>query len=168
VCYNDRAYQYTIEVSEDGNNYTEIVDRSNNSTGGSNSSPIADNFSEIDARYVRITVSGADDYSGDWVSIEELKVFGYSSSATSKSGISKNGEEAAAALKLWPNPAVNIVNISGAANFDTITIYDQVGKVVLNQAVQGDSVDISSLKSGMYVFRLTGKDQAVTKRIIKN
>ncbi|MDO6760356.1 discoidin domain-containing protein [Tamlana sp. 2_MG-2023] len=168
ICFNDRAYQYTIEASTDGNNYTEIVDRTNNSTGGSNSNPIANAFSEIDARYVRITITGADDYSGDWASIEELRVFGYASSATSKSGISKNGEEATAAVKLWPNPAVNTVNISGAASFDTLTVYDQVGKVVLNQAIQGNSVDISSLNSGMYIFRLTGKDNAVTKRVIKN
>ncbi|MBU2949347.1 Ig-like domain-containing protein [Tamlana agarivorans] len=168
ICFKDRAYQYTIEASADGSSYTEIVDRTNNATAGTNSDPIADSFSEIDARYVRITITGADGYSGDWTSVEELRVFGYASSATSKSGSSKNGAEAAAAVKLWPNPAVNTVNISGADGYDMLTVYDQVGKVILNHAIQGDSIDISSLKSGMYIFRLTGKDNAVTKRIIKN
>ncbi|MDO6760357.1 chondroitinase-B domain-containing protein [Tamlana sp. 2_MG-2023] len=167
VCFNDRAYQYTIEASTDGNNYTEVVDRSNNTTGGSNASPIADSFSEIDARYVRITVSGADDYTGDWASIEELRVFGYASSSTSKEGASKVNDASAEAVSLWPNPAINTVNISGADGYDTLTVYDQVGKVILNQPIQGETVDISNFNSGMYIFRLTGKEKVVTKRVIK-
>ncbi|OBQ55875.1 discoidin domain-containing protein [Tamlana sp. s12] len=169
ICFGDRAYQYTIEVSEDGSSYTEVVDRTNNSTGGSNSSPIADSFSEIDARYVRITVTGADDYSGDWISIEELRVFGYSSTATSKSGASKgaNVNDSVEAVSFWPNPAANTVNINGASNYETLTVFDLTGKVVLNQAIQSPSVDISNLNSGMYIFRLEGKSGAVNKRIIK-
>ncbi|MBU2949348.1 T9SS type A sorting domain-containing protein [Tamlana agarivorans] len=128
---------------------------------------MADSFSEIDARYVRITITGANDYSGDWASIEELRVFGYESSSTSKEGASKVNSAVAEAVSLWPNPAVNTVNISGAGGFDMLTVYDQVGKVILNQPIQGETVDISNFKSGMYIFRLSGKEQAVTKRIIK-
>lgn len=77
VCYDSRAYQYLIECSlaEDGT-YTTIVDRSENSTPGAVAAPIIDVIADIDARYVRITVSGADQYTGPWVSLTELRVFG--------------------------------------------------------------------------------------------
>ncbi|AUS04532.1 chondroitinase-B domain-containing protein [Pseudotamlana carrageenivorans] len=167
ICFNDRAYQYTIEVSEDGNNFTEVVDRSNNSTGGSNGAPISDDFSEIDARYVRISVSGANSYSGDWISIEELRVFGYSS-ATSKSSSSKLENDSLQMVTLWPNPASHTVNISGLDTASSVMVFDQTGKVVINQPLVGDSVDISNLNSGVYIFRIIGNDKVINKRIIKN
>lgn len=76
VCFSDRAYQFIVEVSTNGSSYSTIVDRSSNTTPGTNSAPITDNFAAVDARYVRITVSGAASYSGSWVSLEELRVFG--------------------------------------------------------------------------------------------
>ncbi len=76
ICFSDRAYQYIIEASSNGTSYNLIVDRSGNTTPGTNTSPITDNFSPVDARYVRITVSGASGYTGSWVSLEELRVFG--------------------------------------------------------------------------------------------
>jgi len=76
VCFSDRAYQFIVEVSTNGSSYSTIVDRSSNTTPGTNSAPITDNFAAVDARYVKITVSGAASYSGSWVSLEELRVFG--------------------------------------------------------------------------------------------
>ncbi|MFY0688392.1 MAG: polysaccharide lyase family 7 protein [Cyclobacteriaceae bacterium] len=77
VCYEDRAYQYIIEgaLTEDGT-YTTIVDRSNNATPGTASTPILDAVDNVKARFVKITVSGAKVYAGAWVSLTELRVFG--------------------------------------------------------------------------------------------
>ncbi|MHA7941743.1 chondroitinase-B domain-containing protein [Formosa sp. 3Alg 14/1] len=169
ICYNDRAYKYIIEVSTDGSNFSQIVNRSNNTTSGSNSNPIADSFSEVDARYVRITVTGAHSYDGDWASIDELRVFGYSKSVSAR-GISPETQIASFSepeLALYPNPTTNTVNIRGAKAYHTLTVYDQVGKVIFNRPLDGETVDISNLKSGMYIFRLSGNDTAINKRIIK-
>ncbi len=76
IAYNDRAYQYVVEGSIDGNSFTTIVDRSNNTTPGTNTSPIANTFLAVEARYVKITVSGAAEYTGPWVSLDELIVLG--------------------------------------------------------------------------------------------
>ena len=76
VCFSDRAYQFIVEVSTNGSSYSTIVDRSSNTTPGTNSAPITDNFAAVDARYVKITVSGAASYTGSWVSLEEFRVFG--------------------------------------------------------------------------------------------
>lgn len=71
--YLDRAYRYKIEVSTDGTNYIQVVDRTNNMTGGP---LLTDTFSAVSARYVRLTVTGAYNYTGTWVSILEFRVFG--------------------------------------------------------------------------------------------
>lgn len=72
--FEDRAYQYTIEVSTNGSNYTPIVDRSNNEQGGN---AISDLFAPVDARYIRLKVTGVSGgYTGDWISFREVKIFG--------------------------------------------------------------------------------------------
>lgn len=71
--YKKRAYQYVIEArSEDQEEYTEIVDRSENND---NTQPIEDNV-DVTARFIKLTVTGASDYTGDWVSLNELEVYG--------------------------------------------------------------------------------------------
>ena len=93
VCYNDRAYQYIVEVSTDRSSYTTIVDRSGNTTPGSNAAPITNTFLALDARYVRITVSGAAEYTGSWMSLEELIVRGdETNNPVSVSGVSLSPE----------------------------------------------------------------------------
>lgn len=72
VPYLDRAYQYNIAASVNGDNFTTIVDRTNNAQGGA---LIADAFEPADARYIRLTVTGASSYSGTWVSIAEFRLF---------------------------------------------------------------------------------------------
>jgi hypothetical protein len=70
--YNDRAYQYKIETSTDDINYTLAVDQTNNTTGGS---LLTDTFTDVDARYVRLTVTGVHNCSGCWAGINEFRVF---------------------------------------------------------------------------------------------
>lgn len=162
VCYKDRAYQFTVSTSstEDGT-YIDIVDRSANATGGSETLPIIDKFASINGRYVKLTITGADteSYDGSWMSLLEFRVF-----EGDPLGIDDfNTEE----VVLTPNPASNYINIVGAKDYKTLTVYDQVGKLIINQPIKGESIDISSLKSGIYIFRLTGDDRIVNRRVIK-
>lgn len=73
VPYSSRAYQYRIEVSTDGINYTQIVDRTSNTISGA---LLTDNFTSATARYVRLTVTGCYNYTGTWISIMEFRVYG--------------------------------------------------------------------------------------------
>jgi uncharacterized protein YjdB len=83
VAYSDRAYQYTVAVAtSESSPFTEIVDRSKNTTPTTEQNPNINIFSEIAARYVKITVTGAASYSGEWVSLLEFRVFGASTSGT--------------------------------------------------------------------------------------
>ena len=53
-----------------------LVDRTSNSTQGTASTPIIDAVDDVIARFVRVTVYGADVYEGEWVSLTEFRVFG--------------------------------------------------------------------------------------------
>ena len=71
--YMDRAYRYEILVSSDGNNYTQIVNRLNNNDGGN---VISDLFAPVNARYVRVRITGVAGNITEWSSLRELRLFG--------------------------------------------------------------------------------------------
>ncbi|MGE5549053.1 MAG: chondroitinase-B domain-containing protein [Bacteroidota bacterium] len=71
--YNSRAYQYKIELSVDGSTYTQAVDRTGNTSGGT---MLTDTFTTANARYIRLTITGCHNYTGGWASICEFRVFG--------------------------------------------------------------------------------------------
>lgn len=163
VCYKDRAYQYTISVakSEDGA-YTEIVDRSENTTISMNSNPLVDLFSGIEGRFVKIEVTGADVYKGSWVSLAELRVFGEQTAGYTK--ILKERNE----VNLWPNPVIDKLRVNAAVEFKTIEIYNMKGVLVTKQSLSSrNSIDVSSLSSGIYVARITGDRGTKRIRFIK-
>ena len=67
-----KDYQYIIEVSMDGSNWTKVVDRSNNTESGS---LLFDTFEPIDCKYMKLTLEGAHTYTGKWYNINELFIF---------------------------------------------------------------------------------------------
>ncbi len=67
-----RAYQFKVESRTEDGEYATIVDRLNNQTGG----PITDAFEMVTARFVKITVNGAFNYTGDRVSLHEFEIHG--------------------------------------------------------------------------------------------
>ncbi|AUS05371.1 discoidin domain-containing protein [Pseudotamlana carrageenivorans] len=76
--YKDRDYGYSISVSSDNMNYTEVIDRENNSNY-SGPFPIEDSFTAIDARYVKIDILNTGTYNpsgGCFLSLSELEIFG--------------------------------------------------------------------------------------------
>ena len=70
--YQDRAYKFKVEMSEDLD-FTDdlVVDRLANTSGDQ---PISDDFPAVSARYVKITVTGASGYSGTWASLTEFEI----------------------------------------------------------------------------------------------
>ncbi|MFB9052503.1 polysaccharide lyase family 7 protein [Formosa undariae] len=162
VCYTDRAYQYTVSVSDTENGtYTEIVDRSENTTPGDEGNPIVNVFTPVEGRFVKLTITGAAVYEGPWVSLSEFRIFEASSLSIEASPLDDSK------VTISPNPATNNITINGAEDFNNLKIYDHIGKLIINQFYNGQSVDISHLNSGLYIVRLSGKSQTINKRIIK-
>ena len=164
TCFEDRAYQFTLEVADniDGP-YTTIADRTNNRMQGTPATPIINSVDGVTARFVRITVASADVYTGPWVSLTELRIFG-------------EGERMSTSVNdfifdkvvLSPNPATSIVNIENGEDFDFVTIYDQSGKIILQRNLNtSKTIDVSALQSGIFIVKLEGKDQPLVTKLIK-
>ncbi|AZQ64682.1 T9SS type A sorting domain-containing protein [Flammeovirga pectinis] len=77
ICHKDRDYQFTLEVSssEDGP-FVQVVDQTENTQAGTEEVPIINQLEDVSARYVKITVTGAASYTGSWISLQELRIFG--------------------------------------------------------------------------------------------
>jgi type IX secretion system substrate protein len=72
--------------------------------------------------------------------------------------------------KIFPNPAIDFINIA-TSHESNVSMFDITGKEVLSVNINGlKKLDISSLKSGVYIVRVMGiKSEVVrTERIIKN
>lgn len=65
--YHVRAYQYTVELSSDGENYFCVANHCNNTEKGI----ITDFFDTVTVRYIKIHVTG-NSGGGNWVSIYEI------------------------------------------------------------------------------------------------
>jgi len=57
-------------------------------------------------------------------------------------------------IRIWPNPASNTVNITGVEMNSEITIYSVLGKVVLQQKLNSNAINISSLSNGLYFLQI--------------
>lgn len=73
-------------------------------------------------------------------------------------------------FSVWPSPAVDVLNINGKFDNEVnVTIYNVTGKRVMEQnGFSGNSLDVSSLTSGIYFIRVNHDGQVGTQRFIKN
>ncbi|WP_291085633.1 MULTISPECIES: T9SS type A sorting domain-containing protein [unclassified Flavobacterium] len=75
-----------------------------------------------------------------------------------------------AGLKVYPNPVTNgTLFINTAANGEkAVTVYDVLGKQVLNTKTSTNAVNVSNLKGGVYIVKITeGGNTATRKMVIK-
>jgi hypothetical protein len=68
-----------------------------------------------------------------------------------------------------PNPAKDRINISAIRTIKGITVYNLLGKEVFRASVNGlnYSADISDLKRGIYIVKLSTDNSLKTFKIIK-
>ncbi|WP_169516049.1 T9SS type A sorting domain-containing protein [Flavobacterium tegetincola] len=73
-------------------------------------------------------------------------------------------------LAIWPNPAKDNIQFSGA-DITEVRVFDLLGKQVLlqNLNVGTSTVDISSLKNGIYMVQASDTNGATsTVKLVKN
>jgi endonuclease I len=73
-------------------------------------------------------------------------------------------------FNLSPNPAANVVHIKLSNNTETrIEIYDVLGKRVFVRMInESMDLNISSLKSGLYIVKFTQQNKTISKKLIKS
>ena len=163
--FQDRAYQFVIEgANEIEGPYTPIVDRSNNIIAGAATAPIINSVDSLEARFVRITITGANVYTGPWVSLTELRIFGEGDRVFTSSVSNTNFEK----VTLSPNPATSTVTIEGDEIYDTVSVYDQTGRLLIQRNIDNSrTFDISRLQSGLYLITLEGEDKVAVSKLVK-
>ena len=163
TCFQDRAYQFIIEggPTRDGP-FTTIVDRTRNRLPGTLDTPIINSVDSLAFRYARITVFGADVYTGPWVSLTEFRVFGVGERTTNVEEVSGDN------VRIFPNPASSILTIEGGEEFENVSVFDQSGKRVIQTKMNGSrTLDISELRSGIYIVTLEGNNKRHVSKLIK-
>lgn len=73
-------------------------------------------------------------------------------------------------FKIYPNPATNGYLYINSKTIGTknISVFDVLGKQVLKTMLNGERLDVSSLKSGVYILKIEqGKTSSTKKLIIK-
>ncbi|WP_010417103.1 InlB B-repeat-containing protein [Anaerophaga thermohalophila] len=69
---------------------------------------------------------------------------------------------------LWPNPVTEKIWIRGNMQIEKIDVFDTTGNLVCTINKPGESVNVSHLTSGLYLFRITNTDgDILVKHIIK-
>lgn len=74
-----------------------------------------------------------------------------------------------ASIALYPNPAKSYVKVENGGKVESVEIFNLLGVKVL-QSTNLDYIDVATLKSGLYLVRMTDKSGKVltTQRLQKN
>jgi hypothetical protein len=70
-------------------------------------------------------------------------------------------------INIFPNPAKDFIQISGASSYDVITITDLNGRVVLQDYSSSNSINISSLTKGVYLIKVESDKGYYFNKLIK-
>lgn len=165
--YQSRPYQYLLEgsLTSASEGFFTLADKRSNT---SSTTVFNDSFSRVNARYVKITVTGIADASSTWTSISELQVI---CSAQSSSINELTMEESA--VKVYPNPTTDQLTVSmeQEGQFSAIRIVDLFGKTKMEQNILSSDTELqintSHLISGMYILQIHGINQSNQIRFIK-
>ena len=75
------------------------------------------------------------------------------------------GDNVITELSLYPNPATDKVNVVSNNPIDTIEVYDVLGKQV-KLLKNTNEINVSDLKSGIYLFKIYIGDLVSTRKIV--
>jgi len=69
---------------------------------------------------------------------------------------------------LFPNPTTSIVQINGSEDYESVSIYNQLGSPVFQGKMnKNGALDLSQFQSGIYVLKLEGKGRSFVCKVVK-
>ena len=71
-------------------------------------------------------------------------------------------------FKIFPNPtSIGYVNITSNNNDKmSVAVYDVLGKQVINQTVSNNRLNVASLKTGIYIMKISQNNATITKKLV--
>ncbi|MEO8932880.1 MAG: T9SS type A sorting domain-containing protein, partial [Xanthomarina sp.] len=74
----------------------------------------------------------------------------------------------ASTFNVYPNPtSTGFVNITSKSNESMqVAVFDILGKQILNQTVNNNRLDVSTLTTGVYILKISQNGQAITKKLV--
>jgi hypothetical protein len=114
--------------------------------------------------------------STDWYQIKAIKLqtTGSGTFLNPSIGISNNVSTLtseqfnSASISIYPNPSEEIINLITNEKINSYKIFDLQGKLIQEDTLQNNQLNIKSLENGMYLLQLFLEKNIVTKKIIKN
>lgn len=64
-------------------------------------------------------------------------------------------------IKLYPNPATDVIHLDGVDNDSNFVIYNAVGQLVKSGEMQKGEIAVQELIKGQYMLKLKGQDKAI-------
>jgi hypothetical protein len=79
-----------------------------------------------------------------------------------------NDDFASSNFSLYPNPVTNgsVTISSNSADAMQVQVYDVLGKVVKNEPLSNNMLDVSNLNTGLYIVKITQNQNSVTKKLV--
>lgn len=102
-------------------------------------------------------------YNGATVSFDNI-----SFSSPGATPLSTSSFNTIAGLRIHPNPVTNgTLFIETAANAEkTVTVFDVLGKQVLNTTTSDNAVNVASLHTGVYIVNITEEGKSATRKLV--
>ncbi len=72
------------------------------------------------------------------------------------------------AISLYPNPVNNVLYLSNNIKVEKIVLFDILGKTMGNIAIENNSINLSNIKTGIYLLKIETDRGSLVKRIIKD
>ena len=96
------------------------------------------------------------------ITVDELKI------TTTLAGLLAINQNNIAGLKMYPNPVTNgTLFIETTANTEkTVTVYDVLGKQVLNTTTSDNAVNVSALHTGVYIVNITEEGKTASTKLV--
>ncbi|WP_331363322.1 S8 family serine peptidase [Polaribacter sp.] len=110
----------------------------------------------------QVTIKGIIGNGGN--AVNSINQIGNSYNTTTSSSNTAFGDK-----MIYPNPAVDVLNVnpSFGALKATYRITNLLGQVITSGTIKDNSVNISSLKKGIYLIELTDEEETFTQKFIK-
>lgn len=94
--------------------------------------------------------------------IDNIAINNEAALSTEEGKLNKSKE----AIKLYPNPATDLLTIDSKEKIQNISIYDMGGRKV-NADLKNDKVNVKNLNAGSYIISIETKDGKTTEKFIK-